>query len=65
MPKKRLDIEIPEDDVERHPSTDDDDEFGVKTEWPRRMPPRSEDFGKRRPKMKKQRTRRLAPPEVT
>ncbi len=41
---KNLDIELPEGEVERHPTISDDDEWDIKTEHPRRMPPKSEDF---------------------
>jgi len=58
MPKKRA-IELPAGDIERHPCVDEDDEWEVRTEYPRRLPPKSEDF-KRRPKMNKRQSRHVA-----
>ena len=52
---KKLHIELPEGEVERHPSFDEDDEWGIKTEWPQRLPPKSDDF-KRKPKHVRRRT---------
>ena len=55
-------IELPVGKVERHPHDDDDDEWGVCTEWPRRIPPRSPDFNPdhRRSKNAHRRPRRVS-----